>query len=145
VTDPVGVVPLPLSWRSHSRAGFYALMMLGFGVGALFTADGWIRWIGIAVGVAGTYVSVDYLVGALKWQYRAGRLVVPRILKPSCEIDVDPTWRPTIDDLTRRDSMFVAETPSGPTRVVPNMLVARSDIRQWLFLIGEQVSARPTG
>ena len=55
-------------------------------------------------------------------------------------LGISQRWKPDLNDVGVRDSMFVCTTPDGNERVTPNLMVARSDVMQWLHLIGEALT-----
>ena len=132
-----GQVALPLSWRSYARAAFFGGMLIVFGGSALVGFDGALRWIGLVLFVVGLVAAVDFALYTPRWRLADDDLYVPRVWSPSRVLGVSTKWRPEMTDLGRRDSMFVADTADGAEHVTPNVMVARSDVKQWLFLIGE--------
>jgi hypothetical protein len=130
-------VVLPLSWRSYGRATFFTSMLLVFGGGALFGSDGVLRIVGLAFVVIGLIVGSDFALFTRRWRLAEQQLHVPRAWSPSRALGVSPRWKPDLNDVGVRDSMFVCTTPDGNERVTPNLMVARSDVMQWLYLIGE--------
>ena len=132
-----GEVALPLSWRSYARAAFFAGMLIVFGGSALVGSGGVLRWIGLVLFTIGLVAAVDFAMYTPRWRLADDDLHVPRVWSPSRTLGVSTKWQPEMTDLGRRDSMFVAETTDGAEHVTPNVMVARSDVIQWLFLIGE--------
>ena len=130
-------IALPLSWRSYLRACFFTGMLLVFGVSAVFSSSGALRVIGVALVVIGVAAGTDFLMYTRRWRLAGEHLHVPTVWSPSRAMGVTSGWRPDIDDIGRRDSMFAAATGEGLQRVTPNLMVARSDVKQWLYLIGE--------
>lgn len=130
-------IALPLSWRSYLRACFFTGMLLVFGVSAVFSSSGALRVIGVALVVIGVAAGTDFLMYTRRWRLADGHLHVPTVWSPSRAMGVTSGWRPDVDDIGRRDSMFAAATGEGLQRVTPNLMVARSDVKQWLYLIGE--------
>jgi hypothetical protein len=135
------VVVLPLSWRSYARAGFFAGMLIVFGGAALVGSSGVVRWIGLVLFVIGLMAAIDFALYTPRWRLAADRLHVPRLWSPSRALGLSPKWHPEMTDLGRRDSMFVAASDDGAEHVTPNLMVARSDVKQWLYLIGEARAA----
>jgi hypothetical protein len=136
VTDD-GVVVLALTWRSYLRAAFFTSMLGLFGVGAAFFATGWMRVIGAVLGMTAVVIGTDFVVAARRWRFVAGRLYVPRAWSPDRTVQVADHWVPGLSTVGRRDTMFPAPTPDGIERIAPNLLIARSDVMQWLHLIGQ--------
>lgn len=130
-------IALPLSWRSYLRACFFTGMLLVFGVSAAFSSSGVLQVIGVALAAIGVAAGTDFLMYTRRWRLADGYLHVPRVWSPSRAMGVASGWRPDVDDVGRRDSMFAAATGDGLQRVTPNLMVARSDVKQWLYLISE--------
>lgn len=131
------ITRLPLSWRSYLRAGSFTVIMLVFGIGALAGAEIGLRLIGVALTIIGLVVGGDFAWGSRRWCFTDERLWVPRAWSPRRSIGVSGHWRPSIESVGRRDSIFEVQTAEGLQNVTPNLLVARSDVQQWLHLIGE--------
>lgn len=131
-------VVLPLSWRSYVRAALFTGILVVFGAGgAAFGSTGVLRIVGAVLVVIGVVVGSDFALFTRHWQLIEQQLHVPRAWSPRRTVSVARSWRPGIDDVGHRDSMFVCQTADGDERVTPNLMVARSDVKQWLFLIGE--------
>jgi hypothetical protein len=133
-------VLLPLSWRSYGRATFFTVMLLVFGSGALFGSAGALRIIGLALVVIGLIAGSDFALFTRRWRLAEQQLHVPRAWSPGRALGVSPKWKPDMNDVGVRDSMFVCTTADGNERVTPNLMVARSDVVQWLYLIGEALT-----
>lgn len=130
-------ITLPLSWRSYLRACFFTGMLLVFGVSAVVSSGGALRIVGVAMTVIGLAAATDFLLYTRRWRLADEHLHVPRVWSPSRVLGVSSGWQPDLEDVGVRDSMFAAATGEGSQRVTPNLMVARSDVKQWLFLIGE--------
>ena len=130
-------VALPLSWRSYARAAFFTTMLIAFGGAAAIGSGGALRIIGLVLTAIGVAAGSDFVMYARRWRLADQQLHVPRLWSPTRAVGLSPKWNPKMTDLGRRDSMFVADTTEGPERVTPNLMVARSDVMQWLFLIGQ--------
>lgn len=131
-------VVLPVGWRSYLKAVFFSGMLITFGVGAVTfgTTAAWIG--GGAMTIVGVVPFVDLFVATRRWQLAGDELQVPRLWAPGRSLDAARDWSPGIDSVGRRDSIFQVQTTTGKELVHPNLLVARSDVRQWLHLIGER-------
>jgi hypothetical protein len=138
VNGDVAPVVLPVSWRSYLKAAFFSGMLTTFGVGAVTfgTAVAWLG--GGAMTLVGVVPFVDLFAATRRWQLVGDELQIPRIWAPSRSLDAARDWSPGIDSVGRRDSIFQVQTTTGKELVHPNLLVARSDVRQWLHLIGER-------
>ena len=136
MTD-ASVTPLPLTWRSYARAAFFTAITLVFGIGAISGGGLWLRLVGVALTATGVLVGGDFLWGARQWRFTDELLWVPRAWSPRRTIEVSGQWQPHLDSVGRRDSIFQVQTANGVQSVAPNLLVARSDVMQWLHLIGE--------
>jgi hypothetical protein len=135
-------VVLPMSWRSYVKATFFSGTLIIFGIGAL-TLGSVVAWsLGGAMAICGIVPFVDLIVSSRRWQLEGTELQMPRLWAPDRAVDITPGWRPGIDSVGRRDSIFPVETPTGSRLVHPNLLLARSDVRQWLHLIGQRQTAR---
>jgi hypothetical protein len=136
------VVVLPLTWRSYARACFFTGIMFVFGLGTLIGASGWLRPLGALFALVAVGMGSDFVFGARRWRFVEGRLCVPRLWAPNRAIDVSDRWTPGLSGVGRGDSMFRAPVAEGHATVAPNILVARSDVMQWLHLIGQARSPR---
>lgn len=134
---PGGSIVLPLSWRSYLRAGFFTGMLLVFGVGAIATTATAIQIVGVVMTVTGLVAGADFAIFARRWRLAQSQLHLPTVWSPKRVLGVSSEWMPDLDDIGVRDSMFLAATSEGAHRVTPNLMVARSDVKQWLYLIGE--------
>jgi hypothetical protein len=130
-------VALPLSWRSYARAAFFTTMLIAFGGAAAIGSGGALRIIGLVLVAIGLAAGSDFAFYTRRWRLAGDELRVPRLWSPSRAVGLSPKWNPEMTDIGRRDSMFVADTTEGAEHVTPNLMVSRSDVMQWLFLIGE--------
>ncbi len=132
-----GEVVIPLTWRSWARAVFFTGMLLVFGLAAMASSGGPLRILGLVFVALGVVSGTDFVLFMRRWRLTGDELLVPRLWSKTRTVVVAMEWRPTMDDVGVRDSMFVATTALGTERITPNLMVARSDVVQWLHLIGE--------
>jgi hypothetical protein len=130
-------VVISLSWRSWARAVFFTGMLLVFGFAAMASSGGPLRFLGLAFVVLGAVSGSDFVLFTRRWRLVGDQLLIPRLWSPARAVGVAMGWSPTMDDVGVRDSMFVATTEQGAERVTPNLMVARSDVMQWLHLMSE--------
>ena len=97
------------------------------------------RWIGVMVVVVSVIEGSDFFACARRWTFVDRQFRIPRWWAPHRAVPVTDDWVPSGADVSRRDTMFRAQTPNGPKRVVPNLMVVRPDVMSWLDEIGEQL------
>jgi hypothetical protein len=136
--NDAAAVPLPLSLHSFTRATFTTATLLAFGAASVLAGGDALRWIGVVLVVVSVIEGSDFFVFARRWAFVDQQFRIPRWWAPQRSVPVTADWVPSRDDVSRRDTMFRAETPTGPKRVVPNLMVVRSDVMAWLDVIGEQ-------
>ena len=112
-------------------------MFIAFGGGAAIGSGAALRIFGVVLVAIGLAAGSDFVLYTRRWRLADQQLHLPRLWSPGRAVGLSPKWSPELTDLGRRDSMFVADTTEGPEHVTPNLMVARSDVMQWLFLIGE--------
>ena len=97
------------------------------------------RWIGVMVVVVSVIEGSDFFACARRWTFVDRQFRITRWWAPHRAVSVTDDWVPSGADVSRRDTMFRAQTPNGPKRVVPNLMVVRPDVMSWLDEIGEQL------
>ncbi len=112
-------------------------MLFVFGVGAVVGSSGALRIIGLGFVALAVVAGSDFAVFTRRWRLAGQQLQVPRAWSPRRSVGVSAMWNPDMNDVGIRDSMFVCNTHEGSERVTPNLMVARSDVMQWLHLINE--------
>ena len=137
MSDPAAV-PLSLSLRSLTRATFTTATLFVFGGASVLAGGEVLRWIGVVLVVVSVIEGSDFFVFARRWTFADQELRIPRWWAPHRAIAVTDDWRPSSEDVSRRDTMFKAQTTTGPRRVTPNLMIVRPDVMSWLDLIGEQ-------
>ncbi len=137
-----GAVPIPVSWRSYARAVFFTAVLVVFGVAAIFVPATWARVAGVLMIVIALVLAADFLVAGRRWTTHGSQLVVPRLWARDRTLSTAAEWTAGLDAVMRRDSLFVVDCDDGRRVVSPNLLIARADVRQWLFLIGEERTGR---
>jgi hypothetical protein len=124
--------------RSFVRAVFTTTALFAFGCALALTGGSAVRWIGVVLVVVSVIEGSDFFVYARRWTFVDRQFRIPRWWAPHRAVPVTEGWLPSSDIVSRRDTMFKAETPAGPVRVAPNLMVARPDVLSWLDVIGDQ-------
>ncbi len=122
--------------RSFLRAAVTTTALLVFGVASVLAGGAGLRWFGVLLMIGSVIEGSDFIVCARQWTFVDRQFRIPRLWAPHRAVSVTEDWLPSSDIVSRRDTMFKAETPTGPVRVAPNLMVARPDVLSWLDLIG---------